>query len=128
MHNDLDKFPGCLACFSFQRNIVHGGHLTNLLLYIRVGQSFLVSRHHGDVDHLDTLHYHGDNEVPWLHAEPVIKLLKGEVFGTVHFPAVPQRELYTSAETTDKVNANDGRLQSRFYDDNHLVLFILFFF
>ena len=25
----MDKFPGCLACFSFQYNIAHGGHYFN---------------------------------------------------------------------------------------------------
>ena len=29
MHNDVDKFPGCLACSSFQHNIAHGGHYFN---------------------------------------------------------------------------------------------------
>ena len=31
MNNDLDKFPGCLTCFSFnfQHSIAHGGHYFN---------------------------------------------------------------------------------------------------
>ena len=50
-HNDFDKFPGCLACFTFQHNIAHG--TTSLTNQICLETSLVENRTLAVLRHLE---------------------------------------------------------------------------